>query len=60
MSDANVKETARQIVERLPDDATWDDLMPRIFERQAIDRGLADSDADRVEDVQDVEVFGGR
>ena len=37
-----------------PDDATYDDMMRELYERQAIERGLADSDADRVKDVKDV------
>jgi len=54
MSVQNVKEEARRLVENLPEDVTWDDLMYRIYVRQAIEAGLADSDADRVVDVEDV------
>ena len=54
MSSANVKQQAHDLIDKLPDDANWDDLMRRIYERQAIERGLADSDADRVTDVKDV------
>ena len=54
MSVQNVKEEARRLVETLPEDVTWDDLMYRIYVRQAIEAGLADSDADRVVDVEDV------
>jgi predicted transcriptional regulator len=49
-----VKEEARQIVERLAPDATWDDLMHQIYVRQAIEAGLADSDAGRSVDVREV------
>ena len=42
-----VKTAARQLVERLPDGATWDDLMYEIYVRQAIDDGLADVAAGR-------------
>ena len=41
----NVKEEAARLVENLPSDATWDDLMYEIYVRQAIDSGLRDSDA---------------
>lgn len=34
-------------METLPDDATWDDVMYRLYVRQSIERGLDDSDADR-------------
>jgi len=54
MHSANVKQQAHELIDKLPDNATWDDLMRDIYERQAIERGLADSDADRVKDVKDV------
>ncbi len=43
-----VKEEARQLVERLPDTATWDDLMEEIYVRQAVERGLRDVEAGRI------------
>jgi hypothetical protein len=49
-----IKEEARRLVESLPDEATWDDLMHRIYVRQAIEAGLADSQAGRSRDVKDV------
>jgi hypothetical protein len=54
MQAQNVKEEARKLVENLPDDVTWDDLMYRIYVRQSIEAGLADSEADRVVDVEEV------
>ncbi len=54
MPAANLKQTAHELIDKLPDNATWDDLMRDIYERQAIERGLADSNADRVKDVGDV------
>lgn len=44
----NIKSDARLLVDALPDSATWDDLAYEIYVRQAIERGLADSDAGRV------------
>ena len=49
-----VKEEAAKIVGKLPDDATWDDLMYEIYVRQAIEEGLADSDAGRGIAVEEV------
>ena len=43
MSNSTVKEEARRLVERLPDDATWEDLQYEIYVRQAIEAGLKDS-----------------
>ena len=51
---ANVKQQAHQLVEELPDNATWDDLMYEIYVRQAIETGIRDSDAGRTQDVKEV------
>jgi predicted transcriptional regulator len=51
---ANIKEEARRLVENLPDDSTWEDLMYQIYVRESIEKGLADSEAGRVTDVEDV------
>ncbi len=59
MSAANIKEEARRLVEALPDDSTWEDLMYRIYVRQTIEAGLADSEADRVTDVEKVRIEFG-
>lgn len=50
MDSANVKSEARRLIDRLPDQATWDDLMYEIYVRQAIEAGIRDSDAGRVTD----------
>ncbi len=54
MASENVKQQARDIVEGLPDDADWDELMRRIYVRQSIERGLQDSEAGRTRSVDDV------
>lgn len=54
MPDTNRKQVAHQLIDKLPDDATYDDMMRELYERQAIERGLADSDADRVTDSKAV------
>ena len=54
MSARNIKEEAKQLLERLPDDLTWDELMHEIYVRQSIEAGLADSKAGRVVDVAKV------
>jgi hypothetical protein len=43
MSQASVKEEALRLVERLPADATWEDLQYEIYFRQAVEAGLKDS-----------------
>jgi len=54
METTRVKDEARRLVEDLPDDASWDDLMYKIYVRQAIEAGLEDSAAGRTVDVKDV------
>jgi hypothetical protein len=58
MSTENVKNEFR-LLERLPNDVTWDELAHEIFVRQSIEAGLADSKAGKTEDVKTVrERFG--
>ncbi len=48
MSDErNIKSEAHRLVDGLPENAGWDDLMYEVYVRQAIDAGLADVDAGR-------------
>jgi hypothetical protein len=54
MGATKIKEEARKLIENLPDDSTWDDLMREIYVRQAIESGLADSQAGRTTDVEQV------
>lgn len=37
-----IKEQANKIIQNLPDDATWDDLMAEIYFKQNVDKGLSD------------------
>jgi len=50
----NVKEKAHQLLNSLPDSATWEDLMYRIYVREAIEAGLKDSDQGKTVDVTEV------
>ena len=54
MQDSSVKEEAQRLVEALPENATWEDLMYRIYVRQAIEAGLQDSRAGRTVEVAEV------
>ncbi len=54
MDTPSVKEEARRLIETLPEDSTWEDLMHRIYVRQAIEAGLKDSEAGRVVEVEEV------
>ncbi len=48
------KNDAKALIDQMPDDATWDDLVEEICLRIAVERGLADVAAGRVRSVQDV------
>jgi hypothetical protein len=51
---ATIKEEARRIVDELPDNASWEDLIYRIYVRQSIEAGLRDSEAGLIESVAEV------
>ncbi len=48
------KEEAHKLIDRMPSNATWDDLIHEIYVREVIERGLADSIAGRTKDVKEV------
>jgi len=54
MQAENIKQEAHRILEKLPDKATWDDLMYQIYVRQTIEAGIKDSDEGRTIDVKEV------
>jgi hypothetical protein len=49
------KQAALELLNKLPDDGTWDDIMSELFVRQKIEAGIADADARRA--VSHEEVF---
>ncbi len=51
----NVKQAMAELVERLPDDCTWSDVMYQVYVRQKIEAGLEDAENDRM--VPHDEVF---
>ncbi len=51
---ASVKDEARRLVDQLPDDATWDDLLYQIYVRQSIEAGLEDCRQGRLLPVAEV------
>ena len=54
MQTENIKQEAHRLLEKLPDKATWDDLMYQIYVRQTIEAGIKDSDEGRTVDVKEV------
>src|SRR6266545_4063338 len=51
---STIKDEAHRIVDQLPENASWEDLVYRIYVRQSIEAGLRDAEAGRVESVADV------
>ena len=49
-----IKEQARVLVESLPEDSTWEDLMYEIYVRESVERGLEDVRAGRVKTSDEV------
>jgi predicted transcriptional regulator len=49
----NIKPEARQLVESLPESATWDDLAYEVYVRASIEAGLADAAAGRMMSHED-------
>jgi hypothetical protein len=39
---SGIKDAARKLVESLPEESTWDDLMRAIYERIMVEKGAAD------------------
>ena len=44
---ATAKEAAREILERLSDQVTWNDIMYELYVKQKLETGLADIEAGR-------------
>jgi hypothetical protein len=49
-----MKQEAKRIVDELPDQATWEDLIYRLYVRQAIEAGLEDSAQDRTYSTEEI------
>lgn len=50
----NIEQEARKLIDKLPENSTWDDLMYQIYVRQTIEAGLADSKASKLSSVEEV------
>lgn len=54
METSSIKEEARRLLDKLPEEVTWDDIMHEIYIRQVIEAGLNDSKAGRTTPVEQV------
>jgi len=61
MAETSVKQQARELIEQLPDDATWEDVEYQVYVRQAIDAGLKDAREGRLVSLEEArQRFGVR
>ena len=51
---SSTKSKARDTIERLPESASWDDVMYEMYVREALDAGLADVAAGRALSQADI------
>lgn len=54
MTGVTMKEQANSLVDSMPENSTWDDLIHEIYVRKVIERGLEDSNEGRVIAVREV------
>ena len=50
----DIKQRAHELIEALPDNATWQDLLYALELRADIEAGLADAKAGRVTEVEEI------
>ena len=54
MNKLEIKKKTDLLIEDLPEETTWDDLMYKIYVRQKIERGLKDSESGNVYSSDDL------
>lgn len=50
----DIRQAAHRLIDQLPANATWNDVVYEIVVRQEIEKGLEDSDAGRTTPVEEV------
>jgi predicted transcriptional regulator len=55
MSEASAKEAVRQVLEKLPDDVTMEEVMYHLYVREKIQHGLEDAASGRTLPEEEVE-----
>jgi len=51
MTTKDIRTAVKELADDLPSDATWDDVMYRVYVRQAVEAGREDAAAGRLVDV---------
>ena len=60
IADFGVKDSIRSVIQSLPDNVTWDEIQYRLYVRQNIEAGLADSKAGRLIDTDEMQIRLGQ
>jgi predicted transcriptional regulator len=55
MPTTTIRDEARKLVEQMPDDASWDDVLYQVYVRQSIEAGLKDIREGRVVSSEEVQ-----
>jgi hypothetical protein len=50
----SIKQQARKLLDDLPDDVTWDQIVYELAVRRSIELGLADAEAGQITEVDEV------
>jgi predicted transcriptional regulator len=50
----SIKEEAKRVIDTLPEDSSWEDVMHKIYVRQSIEAGLRDIEEGRTIDVEEL------
>ncbi|MBL8026725.1 MAG: hypothetical protein JNL74_09960 [Fibrobacteres bacterium] len=53
------KQAAHQLIDKMPINATWDDLIHEIYVRETIEKGLEDSNNGKTKDVMEIRTTYG-
>lgn len=54
MQSADIKQTAHQLIDQLPEDCSWNDAIYEMVVRREIEPGVEDSEAGRTMAVEDI------
>jgi predicted transcriptional regulator len=54
MTTVDIKAAAHALIDALPANATWDDVMQQVYVRQCVEAGLRDAQAGKVVSVEEV------
>lgn len=60
MQTISIKDEARRLIDALPENSTWSDLMYEIYVRREIEAGVADLDQGRFKSHDEVKQLFGR